>query len=138
MICLFWNCRGVGGRSFPGLIRELKFKYKFDILFLFETRSSGVKAKKIATKLGFQNNFIVDSVGFNGGIWALWDDSEWSATVVEACDQCIHIQVSSNDSSIFVTGVYASPNYLKRRALWSKIRRNKKFCGGSVVHRWGF
>ena len=132
MICLFWNCRGVGGRSFPGLIKELKHKYHFDILFLFETRSNGIKARKIVTKLGFKNNYIVDSVGFSGGLWALWNDSDWSAKVLDSSDQCVHIQVSATGKTTFLTGVYASPNPVKRRSLWRKLKEIQS----TVVGPW--
>lgn len=44
----------------PWLVSELKSKYKFDICALFKTKSSGTKARKIASKLGFSHFHILD------------------------------------------------------------------------------
>lgn len=45
MNIIAWNCRGVGSKSFPGLIRDLKVKYEASLMFLFEThRAWGVTA----------------------------------------------------------------------------------------------
>ena len=73
---ILWNCRGVGARTFPGLIKELKCKYNLTWCALFETKSSGAKAKKIASKLCFRNSCLGDARGFNGGLWFAWDDGD--------------------------------------------------------------
>ncbi|KAK4283914.1 hypothetical protein QN277_000815 [Acacia crassicarpa] len=88
---LFWNCRGVGAWSFPGLIREINRTHRVDVLASLETRASRRKATKVASKLGFQNFHIVDAVGYNGGVWVLWNVGEWNIKLIDATSQFIHL-----------------------------------------------
>ncbi|XP_028755343.1 uncharacterized protein LOC114714742 [Neltuma alba] len=122
MNLLFWNCRGTGSKVLPGLIRELKKKYKIELCALFETKSSGDKAKQISKKLGFQHCEIVDAAGFRGGIWISWSNNSWSLSVLEVNSQYIHTVVENNGDKIFITAVYASPNITIRRSLWNKLQ----------------
>ena len=121
MNCLFWNCRGTGSKAFPGLIRELCQRYFVDFLALVETRSSGPKARKVARQLGFKNQFVVDSMGFSGGIWICWKDDIGKLSIIESSDQFIHVKVVNDNFSCYITSIYASPNRMKRRLLWNRL-----------------
>jgi len=36
-------------------------------------------------------------------------------------DQCIALEISSHQSTVYIAAVYASTYYLKRRALWADL-----------------
>lgn len=66
-----WNCRGVGRRSFPGLIRDLKQKYEAYFIILIETHVSGDKCNNIIRRMGLDGSCISEAQGHSGGIWYL-------------------------------------------------------------------
>lgn len=123
MNCLFWNTRGSGYNSFTGLVRELSSRHKVEMVAILETRSSGARARKLATRLGFQHMEIVDSRGFSGGLWVLWKEGKGNYEILETNHQFIHLRLSFNSLVVYITAVYASPNPITRRLLWSALKR---------------
>jgi exonuclease III len=74
MLILNWNCRGLGNlRTVNDLCKMIKVK-KPDVVFIIETKLHHKKMEKIKVRLGFQNCFVVDSVGRSGGLALLWND----------------------------------------------------------------
>lgn len=69
LIC--WNCRGTASKGFVGLVKDMKREYSASFIALLETHSSGTVAKRIAKRIGFENQFIKDARGQAGGIWLL-------------------------------------------------------------------
>lgn len=59
-----WNVKGAGCNEFPSLIRDLKLKYRFQILVVIEPHISETSADKVRRKLGFVHNFLVEDEGF--------------------------------------------------------------------------
>lgn len=52
-----WNCKGTIARGFVTLIKDLQRVYKFPILYLLETHTSGETAKSIVAKCSFDGFF---------------------------------------------------------------------------------
>jgi hypothetical protein len=52
--------------------------------------------------------------------WALWGN-ELLATVIFVSDQCIALEISCYQSTIYIAAVYASTYYLRRRQLWADL-----------------
>lgn len=63
-----WNFQGCASVKFPRIFWEYISEYKPDLMGLFETRVSEIKADKNIVKLGFQYSYWVESMGFSGGI----------------------------------------------------------------------
>nr|XP_025664883.1 uncharacterized protein LOC112763420 [Arachis hypogaea] len=117
------NRRGVGSKTFPSLIRDLRHEYGANMFFLLETHVSGVRGNQIRDKIGFDKSFVVDAVGHAGGIWCLWDSSVWSVDVIEHDKQYVHLKVSGNNSMPWlITAVYGSPQRVTRRTLWQALK----------------
>ncbi|XP_025608011.1 uncharacterized protein [Arachis hypogaea] len=122
MNIISWNCRGVGSKAFPSIIRDLRKEYEASFLFLLETHVSGSRGKQIRDRLGFDSSFVVEAVGHSGGIWCLWDSLVWNVDVVEHDRQYVHLKISGNNSSTWLlTAVYGSPQRGPRRALWNSL-----------------
>ncbi|KAF7819384.1 Non-LTR retroelement reverse transcriptase [Senna tora] len=122
MNCIFWNSRGTGAKSFPGLIRDLSQRYKVDIFCISETRQSGEKVEAILNKLGFDRWEKTDANGYSGGLWVLWKSGKVKVDVVEKHNQYIHVKVSNGSMEWLLTAVYGSPTISKRRELWERLR----------------
>ncbi|XP_016204864.1 uncharacterized protein LOC107645364 [Arachis ipaensis] len=123
MNVISWNCRGLGSKAFPSLIRNLRHEYGANIFFLLETHVSGVRGNQIRDKIEFDKSFVVDAVGHAGEIWCLWDSSVWSVDVLEHDKQYVHLKVSGNNSTPWlITAVYGSPQRVTRRTLWQAVK----------------
>ncbi|KAL4303954.1 hypothetical protein GQ457_10G016280 [Hibiscus cannabinus] len=113
---------GPFGRQFRSFMRE----HKPNIVALFEPRISGIVADRVIARMGFSNSYRVETNGFSGGIWLLWDDSI-VIHVTRVANQFITVSV---DGSCFrvkfqLTVVYASPVAVKRKLLWVLLADSK-------------
>lgn len=132
---LSWNCRGAGAGYFPRLVRELKHNYNIHVLVIVEPRVSGQIIDSIIDKLGFQNIFRVEAVGFSGGIWLLWDGDSVEIDIISTSSQLIHSYVTVRDGkeSFFLICVYGSPTPTVRHELWSQLANLSNSMGNQ---RW--
>lgn len=78
----YWNVRGVDSHLFPSLMRDLRSKYKFLVVFLVEPRTSGSHVSQGRNKLGFIHIHCVEAEGFSGGIWMLWEEDEFFVQIL--------------------------------------------------------
>ncbi|CAL9005467.1 unnamed protein product, partial [Prunus brigantina] len=106
---------GEASSKFKSNVLDLIRTHQLDMLFLCEPRISGAKAIFVVKSFGFPCFEIVDAMGFSGGLWLLWDDSRVHVEVVGTSDQTISACVPRNGQDPWLfTGVYASPNAVKR------------------------
>lgn len=123
MNIIIWNCRGVGRKSFPDLIRDLKIKYDTCFIILLETHVSGCRVEEIIKKMGFDNSFVSEAQGHSGGIWCLWNKDGWPVDVGYSNRQLVHLTVKwRNEGPWFLTAVYGSPHRALRQSLWDELR----------------
>ncbi|XP_020997411.1 uncharacterized protein LOC107486813 [Arachis duranensis] len=66
---IIWNCRGVGGKGFPTLIRDLRREFEANFIILLETHVNGDRGNKIREKMGFDGVFVEESRGHSGAIY---------------------------------------------------------------------
>lgn len=74
MNLLCWNCRGIGNAPTIQELRELVQKFAPRVLCIVETQISGVRAESLASTLGYDNAFAVDSSGRSGGLAMYWNN----------------------------------------------------------------
>ncbi|XP_028788193.1 uncharacterized protein LOC114744170 [Neltuma alba] len=125
---------GAGSRSFPILIRDIVKKFQVDILCLEEPRVSGKRADSVVKRLGFSHWIRVEASGYSGGIWLLWNNTEFSVTYICSSAQFIHCKVSnrSNPNGELITFVYGETNTTGRMMLWDSLR----LIAGTVTEPW--
>ncbi|CAL1407206.1 unnamed protein product [Linum trigynum] len=120
-----WNCQGAGSRRFTRVFNEYKRRHRPQIVIIVEPRISGDRAKDVRQSLGFDKEFVVEAVGFSGGIWVLWNSTDICLSQVNAHAQFIHIQVEPAGvpgHKWLLTAVYANPAPMQRRVLWEALR----------------
>lgn len=76
MNVLGWNCRGLGNSRAVLVLGDIVKSQKPSILFLFETLSCKERIKHLSSKLGYDNFWVVDSVGRSGGLALMWVNLE--------------------------------------------------------------
>ena len=76
MICLIWNCRGLGQAYAVHALSELVKTHRPMVVFLFETLVNSNKIESLRVKLGFNNAMAVDRESRGGGMAVLWNVME--------------------------------------------------------------
>lgn len=97
MKIISWNCRGAESNIFRRHLRELYCVHSPDLLIIMEPRISGERAERVSTSLGFQQVFRVDSVGYVGGIWLLWNPIGFGVHMLGSTSQFIHVLISPDN-----------------------------------------
>ncbi|XP_057250947.1 uncharacterized protein LOC130591564 [Beta vulgaris subsp. vulgaris] len=72
MNMLFWNVRGIARPSFKPNFRLLVQQHHPSLVILVETWVGREKTAEIIRDCGFDSWYLVDPVGFVGGILLLW------------------------------------------------------------------
>uniref|UniRef100_A0A7N2LRJ8 Uncharacterized protein n=1 Tax=Quercus lobata TaxID=97700 RepID=A0A7N2LRJ8_QUELO len=67
------------------------------ILVVTETRIGGDRAKEITDRLSFDGTIHIDTIGYAGGLWVLWNSAAVEVSHIASTEQEIHatIKVSS-------------------------------------------
>ena len=73
MNVIIWNCRGALKPSFRKRVTDLVQNYNPSILVVMETHVGGDRAREITNLLPFDGAFHIDSIGYAGGLWVLWN-----------------------------------------------------------------
>ncbi|KAI9127269.1 hypothetical protein K1719_001828 [Acacia pycnantha] len=123
MKILEWNSRGAASKSFAAVLRDMKRRYRLDLVVILEPRISGNPASKVIKSWGFKHSVRMEAVGFSGGIWLLWELDELVVDVKIMDEQFIHCQLSLGDEVMLFTAVYAHPNEQRRNRIWDILHR---------------
>ncbi|KAJ0095316.1 hypothetical protein Patl1_15848 [Pistacia atlantica] len=126
MICIGWNCRGLGN---PRTVRELHHWVKTkcpDFVFLMETKCNRNKLELIRNKIGFSCSFVIESRGASRGIAMLWkDDKEVDLVSYTQHHISIIVNQPTTNQKFILTGFYGHLNASKRSGSWNLLRELK-------------
>nr|DAD24222.1 TPA_asm: hypothetical protein HUJ06_025685 [Nelumbo nucifera] len=112
MICLSWNCQGLGNPRAVHALRELIHSRKLDVIFLIET----------LVHIGFVGAFAVDREGRGGGISFLWKAPNM-CSLLHYSNNHINVQVCDDEKGPWrLTSFYSYPDRNRRRDSWNLLR----------------
>jgi exonuclease III len=96
---------------------------KPNIVFLMETKLRTNKMERVRVLLGFENMFVVDSVGKSGGLALLWT-VDVGVEIQNYSRRHINAKVCSSPNKPIwkLTGFYGHPDPSKRTEAWSLLR----------------
>ena len=123
MNVIIWNCRGALKPSFKIRVGELVQSHNPAILVIMETRVGGDRAREITNSLLFNGAFHIETIGYAGGLWVLWNADRVDLAMLSSIEQEIHAEVKvryTNDSWL-LSAVYASPRCAERQILWKNL-----------------
>lgn len=130
MNVFYWNIRGIGNFDSKIALRNLCLSHKPFIIFIAEPM---ILFDHVTS--WYWNSIGVSHFCLNVGghlqpnLWALWSKDTLSS-VLFVSDQCIALQVSCQQSHVYIAAVYASTFYLKRRQLWADLTNlQRRFQG---------
>ncbi|XP_059436088.1 uncharacterized protein LOC132169016 [Corylus avellana] len=132
------NERGKRGRTKSGggalhakeFVRDLRRivrEKKPNVVFLMETKLCNTRMERVRLQLGFDNMFVVDSVGRSGGLALMWQYDS-GVEILNFSRRHINAKVSSHSDGVpwKLTGFYGQPNASKRMEGWSLLRHIAK------------
>lgn len=90
---IIWNFRGALKPSFQNLVRELVQNHNPTIFMVMETRVGGDRAQEIIDRLPFDGAICIDTIGYAGGLWVLWNSDRVDISPMVNTKQEIHIVV---------------------------------------------
>lgn len=80
-------------------MRELKQRFKTAIILLMKLKINGERADDVFRRLGMDRWIRLESVGFSGGVWCLWDDNEIEVTLRYANAFFLHVSVTAKGAT---------------------------------------
>lgn len=80
-------------------------------MVVMKTQLGGPRAKEITNRLLFDSEIHIDTIGYAGGLWLLWNLDKVEITPLANTEQKIHVVVKVRplDTSWLLSAVYASP-----------------------------
>ncbi|XP_031120933.1 uncharacterized protein LOC116024172 [Ipomoea triloba] len=119
MKIISWNCRGIVNRRVRNHVKQLLTTSKADVICLLEIKSSKAENMvNLAFKLGFNNHFLVDPLGFAGGLLLFWKQCQIDLEVIGHNSQAIHTKVDRWPGVCFFTFAYVRPNLQAKCRFW--------------------
>ena len=88
-----------------------------------ETRVGGDRAREITNSLLFNGAFHIETIGYAGGLWVLWNVDRVDLAMLSSIVQEIHakVKVRYTNNSWLLSAVYASPRCAERQILWKNL-----------------
>ncbi|KAI9118521.1 hypothetical protein K1719_010853 [Acacia pycnantha] len=123
MNILIWNCRGAASKGVAAVVRNMKFRYKPNLVVILEPRISGVQASRVSRNWGFKFSVRKEAEGFSGGIWLLWELEDLNVDVLWMDEQVIHCGLKLGKEELVFSAIYANPNVHRRHQLWDVLRK---------------
>lgn len=131
MCILSWNVCGFASRKSNQHMGELVWRYKPDLIFLFETHFPYSGSAQFWERMDYKCVAVEEAQGHSGGVWALVNKScNTCVNVIDSTPQCITLELVNNGASWSCSGVYASPNYNLRCGLWDHLSNLKNNIHG--------
>ncbi|KAI9079065.1 hypothetical protein K1719_038973 [Acacia pycnantha] len=84
------SSRGAASKGFTVVLRDMKRRYKLDVVVILEPRISGALANRTVKSWGFKHSVRREAEGFLGGIWVLWSLDDLIVDVLALEEQFIH------------------------------------------------
>lgn len=140
MNVIIWNCRGVIKPSFQSDIRELVRNQNPAMLVVMETKVGGDRAREITDRMPFDGAIHMDTIGYAGGLWLLWNSDRVKVTLLTTTKQEIHVTVKVRNSNLdwLFTTVYASSRSAERHILRNNLNKVAELHNMPWVLAWDF
>lgn len=124
---LAWNCRGAGGPKFRRALRDLINQHHPDILFLCETRVHSDQGNWILHNFQFTQFAVVETRGFAGGLWCLWNENKVMVKIWDYTAQMVTLGILyEGRTSWLLSLVYVSPVVVIRDAFYDYLEELSK------------
>ena len=121
MNILYWNIRGICNSETRTALKNLYSTHKPMLIFIAEPKIDFVNIPVwYWPTIGVTKYCINNRGSLLPNLWALWGN-DVIAMVIFVFDQCIDLEISCYQSTVYIAAVYASTYYIGRRQLWADL-----------------
>jgi hypothetical protein len=121
MKCIYWNTRGLANSPTRLALKRLILQHKPDLILLSEPwvnfedmpRRWLVNLNLKLFAMNTRNNLLPN-------LWCICKLS-WNPLILASDAQHVTFTITENDSTLAISAIYASTNYLTRRILWNNL-----------------
>ncbi|GLT63529.1 hypothetical protein SLA2020_360880 [Shorea laevis] len=105
MKVMSWNCHDMVNNDFKCFVMDIKREHNIGIFVIMETKLARNRVVEVGQSLRYPKWELVDTDGFAGGIWLLWDNTHFTIDILNKGSQVIHalIQVKTH---LFLSNFY--------------------------------
>jgi hypothetical protein len=122
MKCVFWNIRGLANSPSRLALKRIISTNQPDIILIVEPwMSSHDLPVSWLARQGLKIFAVNNRDSLRPNLWCICSINI-NLTVLHIDDQQVAFSVMENDKVFCISAIYASTCYLKRRALWLKLR----------------
>ncbi|KAK5785567.1 hypothetical protein PVK06_040163 [Gossypium arboreum] len=89
----------MGHPCFHNFVSEYQKEFQLEIVCLFETRTSGVRADRIISQIRMAWSCRIEANGFSNGIWTLWNEIV-SIDILAIHPQMVHMKVLNESERV--------------------------------------
>lgn len=119
-----WNVQGAMNENGKLFIKDLVRNKRPDVVILMEPKCQSLRVRRFWTSLGFSFAFVMEAVGFSGGIWVLTNNSSnLSFRLVDLHAQVVTFEMWRDSLSWVCSAVYTSPIPAQRESMWRYLIR---------------
>lgn len=132
MILIFCNCRDIGQAPTVCILRELSNSHVPAVLFLSEVNlSCKNKMNNVVKSLGFDNCYLLPSIGASSGLVLIWKKSI-DIHIISSSVNYITALILNDSISLpwYLTGVYGPKNPIYKPNFWDNLTRTGKSFDG--------
>ncbi|XP_074362468.1 uncharacterized protein LOC141702742 [Apium graveolens] len=106
MSILAWNCRGLANPRAVRFLKELVKQFRRSLVFLSETLVEKSRIDYVGKRLGFSENWVVETGHHEGGLSLLWKDGS-KVEIKGSCENFIDFEVYAEQIGDFNDLMYA-------------------------------
>jgi len=121
MNVLYWNVRGFGNSDTKIALNNFYMSHKPIIIFLAKPMITFAQVPSwYWHRIGVTKYCTNVRDDLMPNLWALWG-VEVTVYVIFVSSQCIALELTLQQSSVYIAAIYASNSYITRRQLWADL-----------------
>jgi len=118
---LYWNIRGIDNYDTHLALKKMYLSHNPILMFVVEPMINFNQVPAWCWPSIGVSKYCTNNRGpLMPNLWALWGN-ELLSTVIFVSDQCIALELSCFQSTVYIAAIYASNYYLTRRQLWADL-----------------
>lgn len=98
-----WKYKGVASESFYRIFSQYKKVHQPFVVLIIEPQVSGIKADAMTRSIGFMFSHRIESMGFKGGIWMIWNSN---ISLIVLVNSWQFVQIVCRKSSLLLVFIH--------------------------------
>jgi exonuclease III len=121
MLALYWNIRGIANTPSRLALQRMINIHKPDLIFISEPKMNyNHFPPNWLHRLGYRIFSFNNRETLIPNLWCICS-IHLNPIIIDSDDQQVSFSINLNNSNLYLSAIYASTSYLKRKDLWHKL-----------------